>query len=125
MPLQVAFETQGTHVAVAALHAGVVPVHALAFVVEHAPHVPPGWQAGVEPPQSASEPQARHMCVPVSHVGLAAVQSEFATQGTQVAVVALQTGVAPEHCVRFVGEQTPHVPFGSQAGVAPPHSASL
>jgi hypothetical protein len=33
--------------------------------------------------------------------------------------------VGPVHFVRFVAEQTPHAPEGSQAGVAPPHSASV
>jgi hypothetical protein len=41
-----------------------------------------------------------------------------------VAVVGLHTGVAPVQSVVFVTEQTPHAPFDSQAGVAPPHSAS-
>jgi hypothetical protein len=46
-------------------------------------------------------------------------------QGTQVAVGTSQAGVAPEHFVALVAEQTPHEPLGWQAGVAPPQSASL
>jgi hypothetical protein len=50
-------------------HTGVAPAHAVAFVVEHAPHAPLGSQAAVAPLQSASPPHARHVFVPVSHTG--------------------------------------------------------
>jgi hypothetical protein len=46
------------------------------------------------------------------------------TQATQVAVEGSHTAVAPPHLVVFVDEHTPHVPFGSHAGVAAGHSAS-
>jgi hypothetical protein len=55
---------QATQVAVATSQAGVVPEHSASFVVEHAPHAPDASHAGFAPPQSASEPQARHVCVP-------------------------------------------------------------
>lgn len=47
------------------------------------------------------------------------------TQATQVAVAGSHTPAAPPHLVVFVGEHTPHVPLGWQAGVAAGHSASL
>jgi hypothetical protein len=46
-------------------------------------------------------------------------------QGTHVPDAASQTGFAPPQRLAFVAEQTPQVPFGWQAGVAPPHWASL
>ncbi len=63
-PPQFAFDVQATQVAVATSQAGVVPEQSAAFVVEHAPHDPVGWHAGFAPPQSASEPHARHVCAP-------------------------------------------------------------
>jgi len=51
-------------------HTGVAPAHAAVFVVEHAPHAPLGWHAGVAPLQSASPAHARHVFVLVLHTGL-------------------------------------------------------
>jgi hypothetical protein len=48
----------------------------------------------------------------------------FDVHGTQVAVAASQTGVAPPQRVALVAEQTPQAPPGWQAGVAPPQSPS-
>jgi hypothetical protein len=124
-PPQFAFDVHATQVAVAASQAGVAPEHSATFVVEHAPHAPEASHAGFAPLQSASDPQARHVCVPWSHAGLVPPQSALTTQATQAAVEGLQTGVVPPHFVVFVGEHTPHVPFGSQAGVDAGHSASL
>jgi hypothetical protein len=59
-PLQSAFAMHVTQVPEPVSHSGVVPVHDVRFVAEHAPHAPPGWQAGVAPPHSPSATQARH-----------------------------------------------------------------
>jgi hypothetical protein len=111
VPEHCAAERQPTHEPVTALQAGVEPVHAVAFVDEHAPHEPLGWQAGVAPPQSASAVQPRHVCVVVLHAGVEPEQVVFATHATHVAAVVLQAGVAPEHSVALVAEHTPHEPF--------------
>jgi hypothetical protein len=92
------------------LQAGVAPEHCVAFVTEHVPHDPFGWQAGFAPPQSLSATQARHVCVPVSQAGVVPEQLALATHATHVAVAASQAGVAPEHCVAFVAEHVPHDP---------------
>jgi hypothetical protein len=47
------------------------------------------------------------------------------TQATQVPLVVLQTGVAPEHCVALVAEHWPQAPLGSQAGAEPGHCESV
>jgi len=49
--------------------------------------------------------------------GVAPPQFAFEVHGTQVAVDASQAGVAPEHVVALVAEQTPQAPLGWQAGV--------
>jgi hypothetical protein len=46
-------------------------------------------------------------------------------QGTQVALAAWQTGVAPVHFVALVAEHWPHEPPGWQAGAELGHSASV
>jgi hypothetical protein len=46
------------------------------------------------------------------------------THGTHVADGTSHAGVAPEHRLALVAEQTPHAPLGWQAGVAPPQSLS-
>ena len=103
---------QPTQTPPAASQTGVVPPQVVAFVAEHAPHAPFGWHAGVEPPQSTSATHARHRCVVVLHVGVVPEQLALVVQATQVAEAASQAGVAPEHSVAFVGEQTPHAPDG-------------
>lgn len=52
------------------------------------------------------------MCVAVSHVGVAPVQSTLTTHATHVAVVGLHTGVAPAHWLGFDVEQMPQTPLG-------------
>jgi hypothetical protein len=64
----------------------VAPPQAAAFVDEHCPQAPPGWQAGVAPPQSASPAQARQACVVVLHTGVVPPQFASEVHGTQVAV---------------------------------------
>jgi hypothetical protein len=115
---------QPTQVPVPTSQAEVVPAQRRVFVAEHVPHAPPGWHAGVAPPQSASPPHARQMCVVLSQTGVPPLQSVLATQATQEPVVASQPGVAPEHALLFVAEQAPHDPFAWQAGAAPPQSPS-
>jgi hypothetical protein len=123
-PLHWAAVRQPTHDPVTTLQAGLAPTHWVAFVAEHAPHAPFGWQAGVAPPQSASVAQARHACVVVLQVGVVPAQLELVTHATHVAVPMSQAGVVPEQSDAFVAEQTPHAPPGWQAGVPPPQSAS-
>jgi hypothetical protein len=115
---------QPTQVPVPTSHAEVAPAQRRVFVAEHVPHAPPGWHAGVAPPQSASPPHARQMCVVLSQTGVAPLQSGLPTHATQEPVVASQPGVAPEHALLFVAEQAPHAPLDWQAGVAPPQSLS-
>jgi len=111
-PLQSAFPTQATHEPVVASQPGVAPEQALLFVAEHAPHEPPGWHAGVAPPQSPSTEHARQVCVVPLQVGVAPEQSALATHVTHVPDAALQIGVEPVHVVLFVAEHAPHAPLG-------------
>ena len=69
-PPHCAFEVQGTHVPAAAKQTGVAPPQAVAFVAEHCPHAPPGWQAGVAPPHSPSPAHPRQVWVATLHTGL-------------------------------------------------------
>ena len=101
-----------------------LPAHVEAFVAEHCPQAPDAWQAGVAPPQSASPPQARQLCVAVLQMGVVPPHCAFDTHGTQVPPLVKQTGVPPPHWPVFVEEHCPQAPQGSQAGVAPPHSPS-
>jgi len=103
---------------------GVVPVHRAAFVAEHWPQPPLGWQAGVAPPHSPSSAQPRQVWKVASHFGAAAGQSPSARQEAQLPLGAWQSGFAPVHRVVFVVEHWPQPPLGWQAGVAPPHSPS-
>ena len=101
------------HVPDAASHVETLPVHRVVFVVEHTPHAPLGWQAGVAPPHSASAVQAWHVCVPaVSQTGLAPEHCALAKHPTQVARGASQTDVAPTQREAFVPEHWPHAPPG-------------
>jgi len=100
------------------------PVHLLLLVAEQTPHAPPGWQAGVAPPQSVSPAQGRQVCVPLLQVGVAPEHWALLTQETQVPLETSHTPVAPEQPAALVAEQTPHAPFGWQAGVVPPQSES-
>jgi hypothetical protein len=124
VPAQVVFATQATHVAAVVSHAGVAPVHKDTFVDEQMPHAPLAWQAGAEPPQSASTAHTRQACVARLHVGVAPAQSALSTQATQVAPTVSHTDVAPAHSVVLVAEHWPHAPEGSHAGALLPHSPS-
>ncbi|HVR01926.1 MAG TPA: hypothetical protein VMT47_07335, partial [Polyangia bacterium] len=124
VPAQSAPEAQATHVPVARLQARVAPVHWVAFVAEHWPQAPPGWQAGVAPPQSASAAHARQVWVAVLQTGVAPEQSASRRQRTQTPAVISQRGVAPVHAVVLLAEHWAHAPVAWQAGVLPPHSAS-
>jgi hypothetical protein len=97
VPPQFAFDVHGTHVALAVSHAGVPPVHFVALVAEQIPQAPPGWQAGVAPPQSASPPQARQAWVVVLQTGVVPPQFAFDVHGTHVPLVVKQTGTEPPH----------------------------
>ena len=76
--------TQRTHVPVGAKQTGVAPPHASEFDVEHWPHAPLAWHAGVAPPHSPSPPHARQVCVAVLHTGVVPPHCAFDTHGTQV-----------------------------------------
>lgn len=119
---------QATQVPEAVRQSGVAPVHSVVFVDEHWPHVPDGWQAGVEPPHSLSLLQPRQVWKVASHLGEAAGQSASARHVTHVALGAWQSGFVPVHCVVLVAEHWPHAPDEApdvwQAGVAPLHSLS-
>ena len=104
IPPQVAFVVQGTHVAVATSQAGVVPVHLVALVAEQIPQAPPGWQAGVAPPHSASAAQARQACDVVLQTGVVPPHWAVDVQGTQVPAPVKHTGVAPLQLVALVAE---------------------
>jgi len=103
---------------------GVAPVHSVVLVVEHCPHAPDGWHAGVAPPHSPSPEQPRQVWKVASQRGAAAGQSPSARHDTQLPVGAWQNGFVPVHSELFVAEHWPHAPDGWQAGVAPPHSPS-
>jgi hypothetical protein len=66
----------------------VAPVHWLAFVAEHWPQAPVGWQAGVAPPQSVSAAQARHACNAGSQTGFVAVHAVLSRHSTQTPAAA-------------------------------------
>jgi hypothetical protein len=84
VPPHWAFEVQGTQMPLVVKQAGVLPVHWVVFVAEHCPHAPDGWQAGVEPPHSASLPQPRQVCEPVLQTGVEPPHCAFEVHATQV-----------------------------------------
>jgi hypothetical protein len=102
---------QPTQVPDTTLHTGVAPAQDVAFVAEHAPHAPFGWQAGDEPPQSVSAAQPRHVCVARLQVGVVPPHVAFVVHATQVAVVVSHAGVAPEQSAAFVAEHAPQAPL--------------
>jgi hypothetical protein len=102
----------------------VAPEHLVALVAEHWAQAPEAWQAGVAAGHSASEPQARQVCVVVLQTGVVPPQFALEVHGTQVALTVSQAGVAPEHLVVLVAEHCPQAPEAWQAGVAAGHSAS-
>jgi hypothetical protein len=125
VPPHSAFVSQLAQTPRATLQTGIAPEHLVLFVAEQTPQAPPGWQAGVAPPQSASPPQARHVWVDVLQTGVVPPHSALETHGTQLPTVVLQTGVAAVHLVPLLAEHWPQAPPGSQAGVAPPQSPSI
>ena len=97
----------------------------MAFVAEHWPQAPAGWQAGVAPPHSLSPAQARQVCVARLQTGVVPPHCAFDTHGTQVPVGReADRRRAAARRWRCVAEHWPHAPDGWQAGVAPPHSPS-
>jgi hypothetical protein len=112
------------HVPVVASQPATGPVHFVVLVAEHTPQAPLGSQAGTEPPQSVSAPQAWHVCVVKLHTGAAPPHWALVTQPTQVPSLASQVEVVPTQRRAFVAEHWPHAPEGWQAGVVPPQSAS-
>jgi hypothetical protein len=123
-PAQSADATHPTHVPVVNWQMEVGPEHWDWFVAEHSAQAPDGWQAGEPPPHSPSPEHARHACVVRSQMGDAPPHWPEPRQPTHTPLTALQTGVAPEHAAAFVAEHAAHAPFGWQAGVPPPQSAS-
>ena len=83
VPAHCAFEVHGTQRPAATLQAGVAPTQSVAFVAEQTPQAPPGWQAGVVPPQSPSPAQARQLCVAALQIGVAPPHCPFDTHDTQ------------------------------------------
>ena len=61
-----------------------LPLQALMFVGEHCTHAPVAPQAGVVPPQSASDLQPTHLCVVRSHAGLVPEQVALVRHSTHV-----------------------------------------
>jgi hypothetical protein len=104
VPPHCASDRQGTQAPAAAKQTGVAPEHSAAFVAEHCPHAPDGWQAGVDPPHSPSPPQARQVCVATLQIGVVAPHWPFDVQGTHVADGTSQAGVAPAQRVALVAE---------------------
>ena len=82
----------------------------MAFVVEHWPQAPLGWQAGAEPPHWESVEQPAQVCVALLQMGVVPLQSALAVQRTQVPAAVLHTGVAPVQAVAFVAEHCPQAP---------------
>jgi hypothetical protein len=121
---QSASARQETQLPAETRQSGFVPVHWAVLLVEHWPHDPPGWQAGVAPPHSESPAQARQTWAATLQTGVEPPHSASALQLTQVPVATLQAGIDPLHFVLLVAEQTPQAPPGWQAGVAPPQSPS-
>jgi hypothetical protein len=88
VPAHSAFDVQVTHVPVGVWQSGVVPVQARAFVAEHWPQAPPGWQAGVVAPHSLSPAHARQVWNAGSQTGDAPPQSASARHGTHAPAIA-------------------------------------
>lgn len=96
------------HVFVGTSHVGVVPLHAVAFVAEHATHSPVARQAGAAPvwhsrvaPEPLSPLQVAHVFVAMLH-----------------------DGIAPAQAVVFVAEHCTHWPL-VHTGVVAPHGAAV
>jgi len=63
-------------------HTGVAPLQRVAFVAEHCPQAPAGWQAGNMPPHSSSAVQARHPWRIGSQTGFAPAQTALSRHST-------------------------------------------
>lgn len=74
------------------------------MLIEHCPHAPFGWHAGVAPLQSVSVEHPTQACVVALHTGVAPLQFEFVRQPTQVPAAVLQMGFEPVQAVLFVVE---------------------
>jgi hypothetical protein len=112
VPPHWALVVQPTHTPAGTSHTDVVPAQRRAFEAEHWPHAPPGWQAGVAPPQSASDAHARQVRVVRSQTGVPPAQSASPAHATHVPVDASQAGVAPAQALLLTAEQAPQEPFG-------------
>jgi hypothetical protein len=84
---------QGTQRPAPTSHEGAAPEHAETFEAEHWPQAPFGWQAGVDPPQSASLAQARHACVEPSQAGVVPLHWALDVHATQTPDGVWQSGV--------------------------------
>ena len=93
--------TQTTHVPLDGLQTGVAVAHCVALLAEQMPQAPPGWQAGVAPPQSLSPLQPRQIWKAGSQTGVAPPQSAAVRQPTQVWEAVLQIGVGTAQVVSF------------------------
>ena len=82
----------------------------VALVVEHSPHAPDAWQAGVAPLHSPSPAPARHALVVRSHTGVAPPHCAFDVHGTQTPRPVSHAGVAPLQRVVLLAEHSPHAP---------------
>jgi hypothetical protein len=65
---------------------GVAPEQRVAFVAEHWPQPPAGWQAGNMPPHSSSAAQARQPRRIGSHTGFAPAQTLLSRHSTQTPI---------------------------------------
>jgi len=104
---------------------GIAPVQEEVLTAEHWPHAPLGSQAGVAPPHWVSFVQAVHAWAVVSQTGFVAPHWVFVAHVLQIPSVVLHAEVGPVQDDELVAEHTPHAPLGWQAGVAPPHWASV
>jgi hypothetical protein len=126
VPLHWAAEMQPTQSPAVASQAGrPVPMHFVRLVAEHCPQAPLGSQAGAEAGHSASLAHARQVCVVPPQTGVVPPHWELDVHATHMPIETLHAGVVLTHSERLVEEHWPQAPLGSQAGVAPPHAASL
>jgi hypothetical protein len=125
VPPHWAADVQPTHTPAVASQAGrLVAAHFVKLEAEHWPHAPFGSQAGAEAGHSASLAQARQVRV-APQTGVVPTHCELEVHATHVPVETLHAGVAPTQSERLDAEHWPQTPVGWQAGVAPPHGASL
>jgi hypothetical protein len=107
---------QPTHVLFVVSQTGVMPVHAVMFVIVHCTQMSSGvLHAGAAVVQFASVVQPSvQVCFDVSQTPFVPVQSGLALHCTHVSTfesaVTSQTGVAPVHAVLFVASHCVHAP---------------